>query len=147
MSARRQSAAVAVRVSTDRVRNPVRMWNAGWRRTMDDMTPEQIANDEDLLEHVDDADEVVAEQQKVPRTGPLRFARMTGSSIAARDAAPWVTDFLNAAYYRRAGDDPEGDDPRPAVSILPTHWYKKDTQRRPHRNHPPALHQDLRAPR
>ena len=28
---------------------------------------------------------------------------MAGSSIAGRDAAPWVTDFLNAAYYRRAG--------------------------------------------
>ena len=26
---------------------------------------------------------------------------MAGSSIAGRDAAPWVTDFLNAAYYRR----------------------------------------------
>lgn len=36
----------------------------------------------DLLEHVDDA--------LAAAVGPLRFARMSGSSIAARDAAPWV---------------------------------------------------------
>ena len=35
--------------------------------------------------------------------GPFGFAKMAGSSIAGRDAAAWVTDFLNAAYYRRAG--------------------------------------------
>ena len=29
----------------------------------------------------------------------LRTARMAGTSIAAPDAAAWVTDFLNAAYY------------------------------------------------
>ena len=34
--------------------------------------------------------------------GPIGFAKMAGSSIAGRDAAPWVTDFLNAAYFRRA---------------------------------------------
>lgn len=28
----------------------------------------------------------------------VRFARMAGSSLAAPDAAGWVTDFLNAAY-------------------------------------------------
>ena len=39
------------------------------------------------------------------RSGPARFARMAGSSIAAPDAAGWVTDFLNAAYYRRAASD------------------------------------------
>jgi hypothetical protein len=37
----------------------------------------------------------------------LRFARMSGSSIAGPDAAGWITDFLNAAYYRR---DPAGRD-------------------------------------
>ena len=26
---------------------------------------------------------------------------MAGSTIAAPDAAGWITDFLNAAYYRR----------------------------------------------
>ena len=76
------------------------------------MTPEPpTASDDELLEHVDDAAEVEAQQREVPRSGPLRFARMTGSSIAARDAAPWVTDFLNAAYYRRAVDAREVDQP------------------------------------
>lgn len=31
----------------------------------------------------------------------LRFARLAGWSTAGADAAGWVTDFLNAAYYRR----------------------------------------------
>ena len=57
--------------------------------------------------------------------GPVRFARMTGSSIAGRDAAPWVTDFLNAAYYRRAGDERDVDDLRLAFAILTTYWYRK----------------------
>jgi hypothetical protein len=103
---------------------------------MDDMTPQ----DEELLEHVDDAAEVEAEQQKVPRTGPLRFARMTGNSIAARDAAPWVTDFLNAAYYRRAVGEREVDDLRCAFSVLTTYWYNKDTQRRLHASDMVAFH-------
>src|SRR5450631_71793 len=47
----------------------------------------------------------------VPTTGLLRFARMAGSSIAGRDAAVWVTDFLNAAYYRRPAADRDVDDP------------------------------------
>ena len=36
------------------------------------------------------------------RSSPADFARMSGSSVAAPDAAPWITDFLNAAYYRRS---------------------------------------------
>jgi hypothetical protein len=121
---------------------------------MADMTPpEETVHDEDLLEHVDDAPdasdaaEVEAEQQKVPRTGPLRFARMTGNSIAARDAAPWVTDFLNAAYYRRAVDDREVDDLRCAFSVLTTYWYNKDTQRRLHANDLVAFHKAFGAER
>ena len=35
------------------------------------------------------------------RSEQVRFARMSGTSIAAPDAAGWVTDFLNAAYYAR----------------------------------------------
>ena len=35
-------------------------------------------------------------------SGPARVARMAGSTIAAPDAAGWITDFLNAAYFRRA---------------------------------------------
>jgi hypothetical protein len=57
-------------------------------------------------------------------TGPLGFARMTGSSIAGRDAAAWVTDFLNAAYYRRAAEDREVDDLRLAFCILTTYWHR-----------------------
>jgi len=65
-----------------------------------------------------------------PRTGLARFARMTGSSIAGRDAAPWVTDFLNAAYYRRAADDREVDDLRLAFCALTTYWYRKPRHHR-----------------
>jgi hypothetical protein len=54
-----------------------------------------------------------------PVTGPIGFARMTGSSIAAPDAAAWVTDFLNAAYYRRADEEREVDDLRLAFSTPP----------------------------
>jgi hypothetical protein len=98
------------------------------------------AHDDDLLDHVDDAAEVEALQREVPRTGPLRFARMTGSSIAGRDAAPWVTDFLNAAYYRRAVESRDVDDLRCAFAVLTTYWYNKDTQRRLHVNDLAAFH-------
>src|SRR4051794_34076138 len=102
---------------------------------------EQPLDHDELPEHLDDeAAEVEAQQREVPRTGPLRFARMTGSSIAGRDAAPWVTDFLNAAYYRRAVDDREVDDLRFAFSVLTTFWYNKDTQRRLHVNDLTAFH-------
>jgi hypothetical protein len=94
---------------------------------------------EELPDHLDDVD-VEAQQRDVPRSGPLRFARMTGSSIAGRDAAPWVTDFLNAAYYRRAVDEREVDDLRLAFSVLTTYWYNKDTQRRLHLNDLAAFH-------
>ena len=38
---------------------------------------------------------------EIGQPGPVGFAKMAGSSIAGPDAAAWVTDFLNAAYYRR----------------------------------------------
>ena len=108
----------------------------------DATTTGQPTDQDQLPEHLDDLDaaEVEARQREVPRTGPLRFARMTGSSIAGRDAAPWVTDFLNAAYYRRAVDDRDVDDLRMAFSVLTTYWYNKDTQRRLHLNDLPAFH-------
>ena len=83
---------------------------------------------EPLPEHIDDVDagEVPAQERPVAKTGPLRFARMVGSSIAGRDAAAWVTDFLNAAYYRRAADDRDVDDLRLAFCVLTTYWYRKD---------------------
>ncbi|MDE3132432.1 MAG: hypothetical protein KGL15_00025 [Acidobacteriota bacterium] len=65
-----------------------------------------------------------------PRAGVLRFARMAGSSICGRDAAPWVTDFLNAAYYRRSAAAREVDDLRFAFSVLTTYWYRKPGRKR-----------------
>jgi hypothetical protein len=59
------------------------------------------------------------------RSGPLGFARMAGSSIAGRDAAPWVTDFLNAAYYRCPPGRRDVDDLRLAFCILTTAWSRK----------------------
>ena len=80
-------------------------------------------------EHIDDPEPEAAAPAAKPG-GPLRFARMTGSSIAGRDAAGWVTDFLNAAYYRRPVAEREVDDMRLAFAILTTYWYQRET---PHR--------------
>src|SRR4051794_29878243 len=64
--------------------------------------------------------------------GPFGFAKMAGSSIAGRDAAGWVTDFLNAAYYRRPAEERDVDDLRFAFGILTTHWYRSHPDRRLH---------------
>lgn len=61
--------------------------------------------------------------------GPLRFARMAGSSIAAPSAAGWVTDFLNAAYYARRPQDRDVDDLRLAHGIVTTRWSLHDDRR------------------
>src|SRR4029079_3129963 len=68
----------------------------------------------------------MADPESMTKTSssPLGFARMTGSSIAGRDAAAWVTDFLNAAYYRRAAEEREVDDLRLAFCILTTYWHR-----------------------
>lgn len=73
--------------------------------------------------------------------GPLRFARMAGSSIASRDAAAWVTDFLNAAYYRRPVQEREVDDLRLAFCVLTTYWYRHNPGRRLHVTDVRAFHQ------
>jgi hypothetical protein len=111
--------------------------------------PEQITRSEGRPGGVDDpeAARVEVEQRKAPKTGPLRFARMSGSSIAARDAAPWVTDLLNAAYYRRAVDDRDVDDVRLAFSILTTYWYRRASRRRLHLHDLPAFHRVFAGPR
>jgi hypothetical protein len=72
--------------------------------------------------------------------GPLGFARMSGLSIAGRDAAPWVTDFLNAAYYRRPVADRDVDDLRAALCVLTTYWYRKPSGRRLHASDVRAFH-------
>ncbi len=64
--------------------------------------------------------------------GAVGFARMAGSSIAGRDAAAWVTDFLNGAYYRRDPAEREVDDLRLAWSILTSYWWRTAVRRRLH---------------
>ena len=79
--------------------------------------------------------------------GPLGFARMAGSSIAGRDAALWITDFLNAAYYRRDVAERDVDDLRLAFSVLTTYWYRKDPTRKLRVTDLPAFHRAFGAER
>ncbi|MBA3328002.1 MAG: hypothetical protein H0T43_06855, partial [Solirubrobacterales bacterium] len=58
-----------------------------------------------------------------------QFARLSGSSIAGIDAAGWITDFLNAAYYRRSARSREVDDLRLASAIVTTHWHCVEPRR------------------
>ncbi len=59
----------------------------------------------------------------------VRFARLSGSSIAGPSAAGWVTDFLNAAYYRRQPDQRDVDDLRLAFAVLNTFWRHQGGRR------------------
>jgi len=61
--------------------------------------------------------------------GELRFARMSGSSIAAPDALGWVTDFLNSAYFARPRDARDIDDLRLAFMLLTTAWARRPARR------------------
>lgn len=54
----------------------------------------------------------------------LQFVRLAGSSIAGPGAAGWITDFLNAAYYRRAPSQRGVDDLRLANAIVGTYWLR-----------------------
>jgi hypothetical protein len=81
------------------------------------------------------------------KAGLLSLARMTGSSIAGHDGAAWVTDFLDAAYYRRAADAREVDDLRLAFAILTTYWYAKPDRRRLGIADLPAFHRAFGADR
>ena len=54
---------------------------------------------------------------------------MSGSSVAAPDAAPWITDFLNAAYFRRTPELRDVDDLRLAFAIVTTHWHRAGHRR------------------
>jgi hypothetical protein len=95
------------------------------RSAVEGLGPEEL---EGVAEHLDDP--VSAAPEAVKAGGSLRFARMTGSSIAGRDAAGWVTDFLNAAYYRRPVAEREVDDLRLTFAILTTYWYRQEVPRR-----------------
>lgn len=61
--------------------------------------------------------------------GSFGVAGMLGSSVAGPTAAPWVTDFLNAAYYARDRDERSLGDLRLARSILATAWHRADYRR------------------
>jgi hypothetical protein len=102
---------------------------------MTERPPELDAELPDYLE-----DDAATAAEPVAPAGPLRFARMAGSSIAGRDAAPWVTDFLNAAYYRRDVEEREVDDLRLAFSVLTTYWYREHPDGRLHLTDVPAFH-------
>jgi len=66
---------------------------------------------------------VTAAAARLLRAPRFRVARMPGSSIAGPDAAGWVTDFLNAAYYRRPVRERHIDDLRLASAVLATRWW------------------------
>jgi hypothetical protein len=110
--------------------------------------PKDLSADdlEGVPDHLDDDDGEQSEQSeqpgagRIPRPAPLRFARMAGSSIAGRDAAPWVTDFLNAAYYRRPVPERDVDELRLAFAVLTTYWYRKGGGRRLRVTDLPAFH-------
>jgi hypothetical protein len=96
-----------------------------------------------LPDHLDD----VREDDPAPRSGPLQFARMSGSSIAGRDAAAWITDFLNAAYYRCPSGARDVDDLRLAFCIITTAWYRKPAGQRLRLTDLPAFHRAFGADR
>ncbi len=66
---------------------------------------------------------------RLARSSMISFARMSGSSIAAPGAAGWVTDFLNAAYYRRPPGWRDIDDLRLASCIVTTYWRRAGYRR------------------
>jgi hypothetical protein len=92
---------------------------------------------EEVPEQLPDEPAAVA---TAPRASVLGFARMSGSSIAGRDAAGWVTDFLNAAYFRRPVSERDVDDLRLAFAVLTTCWSRKGESRRLHVTDLPAFH-------
>jgi hypothetical protein len=100
---------------------------------------------EALAEHVEDAE--AGGQGERPGNGPLLFARLAGSSIAGRDAAPWVTDFLNAAAYRRPIAERDVDDLRLAFCVLTTYWHRQGADRRLHVTDLVAFHRAFGARR
>jgi len=58
------------------------------------------------------------------RSPAISLVRMTGTTISTPDAAGWVTDFLNAAYYARRPELREVEDLRVAAAILTTRWHR-----------------------
>src|SRR4051812_18822655 len=98
-------------------------------KAADQLSPEQLQEVPEYLDDGPEAPGAEAPAAEAPRSSPLRFARMSGSSIAGRDAAPWVTDFLNAAYYRRPVAERDVDDLRLAFAVLTTYWDRQGGRR------------------
>ena len=67
--------------------------------------------------------------RRASRSPQARFARMAGSSIAAPDAAGWITDFLNAAYFARPAAERDVDDLHLAMGIITTRWHERGHRR------------------
>jgi hypothetical protein len=105
-------------------------------------TPVRVfgGGESDIPDYLEDPTTETGTDAEAPRPGAVRFARMTGSSICSRDAAPWVTDFLNAAYYRRPAEEREVDDLRLAFCILTTYWWGKPNHKRLHASDLVAFH-------
>jgi hypothetical protein len=114
--------------------------------TAGDPAAEPMGEATEIPEYLEDVAED-GRETSVPRAGVLRFARMTGSSICGRDAAPWVTDFLNAAYYRHPIGERDVEDMRLAFSILTTYWYGKPGHKRLHASDLVAFHRAFGAHR
>ena len=82
---------------------------------------------------------------RVPGYRAVRFARMAGSTLAAPDAAGWVTDFLNAAYYARPAAARDVADLRLALGVVTTRWHRLG--RRLHAHDAIAFHRAFGADR
>jgi hypothetical protein len=65
----------------------------------------------------------------VRRNPQVRFAAMSGSSIAGAPAVGWITDLLNAAYFRRPPRSRSVADLRLAFGILTTRWHRDGHRR------------------
>jgi hypothetical protein len=83
------------------------------------MNPLEAPSDPDASEH--------RRSSRLPAA--VRFARMAGSSIATPGAAPWVTDFLNAAFYSRPRAGRSAADLRLAQGIITTRWARSGPAR------------------
>jgi hypothetical protein len=91
-------------------------------------------------EELEEVPEQLPDEPTAPRASVFGFARMSGSSIAGRDAAGWVTDFLNAAYFRRPVAERDVDDLRLAFAVLTTYWSRKGGRGRLRVTDVPAFH-------
>lgn len=95
-----------------------------------------------LPQHLDDVYDLVPGRTvpSVLRAGALGFARLSACSIASRNAAAWVTDFLSAAYYRRNNAEREVDDLRLTFAVLITYWHRHAVDRQLHLDDVSAFH-------